>query len=158
MNPVRLRAHHFLCTLTYGGAGYTPEFTCNMDAVVARMGSGECEIELVAGPDDICAPMMQCREHPEFHCLEGRIDGRDAAALEGVNSVLASMAGENGLPGSLAVGGRLILTPRLVERLRAEFARGTIRAACHHCEWHPRCTERAAGGYQGARLMAGDEA
>ncbi len=38
---VRLRAHHLLCLLTYVGKGYTPAFTANYDAVVARLDAGE---------------------------------------------------------------------------------------------------------------------
>jgi len=53
---VRLRAHHLLCILTFAGKGYSPAFVANMAGVVARIGAGE-PIEVVAGPDDICAPL-----------------------------------------------------------------------------------------------------
>ncbi len=53
---VRLRAHHLLCMLTYVGKGYSPAFVENYEVIAARLSAGE-EIELVAGPDDICGPL-----------------------------------------------------------------------------------------------------
>ena len=50
------RAHHLLCMLTFAGDGYTPEFVANFAAIVARIGAGEA-VELVDGPDDVCAPL-----------------------------------------------------------------------------------------------------
>jgi hypothetical protein len=59
---VRLRGHHLLCLLTFVGKGYTPAFTANYRRIVARLNEGAA-VELVDGPDDICAPMLAEAEH-----------------------------------------------------------------------------------------------
>ena len=74
---VRLRAHHLLCMLTYVGKGYTQSFTVNYDRVAERLNRGE-EIEIVAGPDDICAPLL-CGD--AAHCFRKSVSERDAKAL-----------------------------------------------------------------------------
>src|SRR5712672_2376586 len=73
---VRLRAHHLLCMLTFVGEGYSPAFTENYRSIARRLSAGE-EIELVSGPDDICAPLM---EGADPHCLKASVIDRDAAA------------------------------------------------------------------------------
>ncbi len=73
---VRLRPHHLLCVPTYVGKGYGPAFTANMTAVAERLCAGE-DIELVAEPDDICAPL---RGVPDPHCHRASIVERDRAA------------------------------------------------------------------------------
>ena len=52
---VRLRAHHLLCMLTYIGKGYGTAFTDNMTVIAGRVSAGE-NVEIVDGPDEICAP------------------------------------------------------------------------------------------------------
>ena len=54
---VRLRAHHLLCMLTYIGKGYSPAFTDNMTVIAGRVSAGE-NVEIVDGPDEICAPRL----------------------------------------------------------------------------------------------------
>lgn len=136
---VRLRAHHLLCMLTYLGRGYSPAFTANYDRVIGRLAAGE-GIELVSGPDDVCAPLL-C--DPEAHCRLGRIRDRDGAAALAVGTLLGRV---------LAPGDRLDLSPALLERLRAAFRDGTLRAACAGCEWSELCTDVAAAGFAGTRL------
>ena len=63
---VRLRPHHLLCVLTHVGRGYSPAFTANMSKIAQRLGAGE-DIELVARPDDICAPLLT---DPDRFCRE----------------------------------------------------------------------------------------
>jgi hypothetical protein len=142
---VQLRPHHFLCILTYGGRGYTPEFVANMDAVVARVAAGE-ELLLVEGPDDICAPMMACQDHPDFHCLNESVIARDAAALRDLSAHFA----KTGV--SFELGNAIVLDGPAVARLREAFSAGNVRGACPRCEWFERCSGRAAGAFAGARL------
>jgi len=149
--PIRLRPHHFLCTLTYGGAGYTPEFVTNMDAIVARLGDPSgVDVLIVDGPDDICAPMMQCRAHESFHCLNESVIERDRLTLEGLSHAVIDQPGAR----KFEVGATIRVTPELIRRLREEFEKRTIRAGCPGCEWEPRCTERANGKFSGAKLGA----
>ena len=138
---VRLRPHHLLCVLTYVGRGYSPAFTANMTAVAERLGAGE-EIELVAGPDDICAPLL---DHPDPHCHRPSVLGRDRAAARDLHDLL-------GL--NLRTGAHWVLDEDLIRRLRAAFASGTTRSACAGCEWVDLCGSIAASGFDGAFLQS----
>jgi hypothetical protein len=136
---VRLRGHHLLCMLTYAGKGYTPAFSKNFDGIVGRLGTGE-DILLVAGPDDVCVPLLQEREP---HCLTDRVVLRDARAMDAAAALL-------GRP--LAPGDVIRPDPPMLEIMRAAFAAGTSRAACADCEWAELCSRIAADGFATARL------
>lgn len=139
---VRLRGHHLLCLLTYVGRGYTPAFTANYDRIVARLNEGEAA-ELVAGPDDICAPMLG----EGHHCFNESVRARDASALEALLPFVAEV---------LAPGARLDLSAAQLAEMRAAFAAGTIRAACADCRWASLCDDIAAGGFRRVRLKGAD--
>ncbi len=136
---VRLRAHHLLCMLTYVGKGYSPAFVENYEAIAARLSAGE-EIELVAGPDDICGPLTA---HPDAHCHGESVLERDRAATEAVARLLGS---------PLGLGARITPGAALLSRLRKTFATGEIRTACSGCEWSDLCDSVAGGGYAGVRV------
>ncbi|PPJ47460.1 DUF1284 domain-containing protein [Rhizobium sp. KAs_5_22] len=136
---VRLRAHHLLCMLTYVGKGYSPAFVENYEAIAARLSAGE-EIELVAGPDDICGPLTA---NPDAHCHGESVVERDRAAVEAVARLLGSPLGP---------GARITPSASLLSRLRKTFATGEIRTACSGCEWSDLCDGVADGGYAGARV------
>ncbi|TPP10227.1 DUF1284 domain-containing protein [Rhizobium glycinendophyticum] len=136
---VRLRPHHLLCMLTYVGKGYSPAFVENYEAIAARLSSGE-EIELVAGPDDICAPLTA---DAKAHCHGPSVVERDHEAAVAVARLLGS---------PLPLGARITPTPALLSRLRKTFATGEIRTACSGCEWSGLCDHVADGGYVGVRV------
>jgi uncharacterized protein len=140
---VRLRPHHLLCLLTYVGKGYSPAFTANYDAVARRLSSGE-EIEIVAGPDDICAPLLG---DPGAHCLRESVIRRDEAAAVDNAHLL-------GIP--VAAGSRIPLTAETLARLRRAFAAGTSRSACGGCEWSALCSRIAAEDFAGAAVEMKD--
>jgi hypothetical protein len=94
---VRLRPHHLLCILTYKGAGYSPAFCANYDRIAVRIAHRE-EIEICAGPDDVCAPLLST-DHP--HCLRDSVTERDDKAAAAVSTLL-------GFP--IATGTRLALS------------------------------------------------
>jgi hypothetical protein len=135
---IRLRAHHLLCMLTFAGDGYSPEFVANFGALVARIGAGEV-VELVDGPDDICAPLAAT---DDTHCDEPSVRRRDRDALR------ALALAEPPLP----IARPLLLDAGAIATLRAQFADGAIRSACAGCEWFSLCTDIAAAGYTAARL------
>jgi hypothetical protein len=148
---MRLRPHHLLCLLTYVGKGYSPAFTDNLDQITLRLAGGEA-LELVPGPDDICAALLRCGDGADPidaalpsppHCLAPSVSRRDEQALRSLNAHL---------PQPLHIGSRLVLDAALLQRLRGLFARGEIRQACLGCEWHGLCTAVAASGYVGVRL------
>jgi hypothetical protein len=136
---VRLRAHHLLCMLTYVGKGYSPAFVANYEVIAARLSTGE-EIELVAGPDDICGPLTA---DPGAHCHGASVIERDRAAAEAVSRLIGS---------PLPLGARITPSTALLARLRKTFATGAIRAACSGCEWSGLCDSVAEGGYLGVRV------
>lgn len=137
---VRLRAHHLLCMLTYVGKGYSPAFVENYEAIAARLSVGE-EIELVAGPDDICSPL--CAD-PDAHCHGESVVDRDRVAADAVARLLGS---------PVSPGVRIAPTAALLSRLRKTFAAGAIRTACSGCEWSELCDGVADGGFAGARVL-----
>lgn len=136
---VRLRPHHLLCILTYVGKGYGEPFTANLTAIAQRIGAGEA-VMVVAGPDDVCAPL---RHEGNPHCLRSGAAQRDQAAARQVGLLL-------GRP--VAAGVRIVLGADAVRRLRAAFAAGDIRDACRGCEWSALCASVAADRYRGAVL------
>ncbi|MCK0195981.1 DUF1284 domain-containing protein [Ancylobacter sp. 6x-1] len=139
---VRLRAHHLLCLLTFVGKGYTPAFTAHYRRIVRRLDAGE-DVEMVAGPDDICAPMLA----DGHHCLEARIADRDAEAAQAVAALLGM---------SVAEGARFILAADVLGRLRTGFAEGVVRQACTACQWAPLCDGIAGSGYAGTLLKGAE--
>jgi hypothetical protein len=140
---VRLRAHHLLCLLTYVGKGYGPAFTANYDVIAGRLGAGE-GILVVAGPDDICAPLL---DGPEPHCWNESVIERDRLAARDVGDLLSRPIG---------AGTRLVLEAATLTRLRQAFSTGQTRNACGGCEWAGLCSSIAAGGFENARLRAAD--
>ncbi len=134
---VRLRPHHLLCMLTFAGDGYTPDFVANFAAIVRRIGAGEA-IDLIDGPDDVCAPLDASGD---THCGNASVGRRDRTALLAL--------AEAGWP--VARRPLVIDGARLAE-LRAAFASGAIRAACRGCEWFDLCTEIAASDFAASPL------
>lgn len=131
---MKLRPHHLLCLLTFAGEGYTPEFTANFAAIVARIGAGE-PIELVDGPDDVCAPLA---ETDDQHCASPSIRQRDRIALLEI--------GADAVPATRP----FVLDAAAIAALRERFAAGAIRSACVRCEWADLCTKIARAGFAGA--------
>lgn len=136
---VRLRAHHLLCMLTYVGKGYSPAFVENYEVIASRLSAGE-EIELVAGPDDICGPLTA---DPKAHCHGPSVVERDREAADAVARLIGS---------PLPPGARITPSAALLARLRKTFATGEIRTACSGCEWSELCDHVADGGYVGVRV------
>ena len=136
---VRLRAHHLLCMLTYVGRGYNAVFVANYTAIIERLSAG-ADILVIAGPDDICAPLLQ---DPKAHCHNTGIKARDQQAAAAVSAWL----GQTIMPGT-----RLALTPSQLADLRQAFADGKIRAACQACQWTGLCSDIAATDFADTKL------
>jgi hypothetical protein len=131
---IRLRAHHLLCVLTFVGDGYTPAFVANLDAIVRRLAAGE-PVALVAGPDDICAPLAG----DDDHCTRASVDERDRLATHAL--------------AALGIGDGSAFDAASLARARAAFAAGTIRAACANCPWTHLCDAVAADDFARSRLV-----
>jgi hypothetical protein len=137
---VRLRPHHLLCMLTFVGEGYNPAFVANYRRLAGRLSAGET-IEIVSGPDDICAPLLSDQG---AHCFGTSVAGRDAAALEDIARLLGR---------ELEAGSAIPADPALFERLRRAFSAGVTRRACAGCEWSSLCDRVAARDYAGVHVM-----
>ncbi|MDN2567312.1 DUF1284 domain-containing protein [Aquibium sp. A9E412] len=136
---VRLRPHHLLCLLTYAGKGYSPGFTANYDSIAERIARGE-DILIVAGPDDICAPLLDDREP---HCWQASVTERDVLAARDLGRLLA-------MP--IRTGTQLSLERHGLRRMRAAFAEGSLRQACAGCEWSTLCTSIASDAFRGVAI------
>lgn len=137
---VRLRPHHLLCMLTFIGEGYSPAFVANYRRLAGRLSAGET-IEIVSGPDDICAPLLS---DEAAHCLGVSVAGRDAAALADIARLLGR---------ELEAGAVIAPDAALFEKLRDAFSAGVTRNACAGCEWSSLCDRIAAEDYAGALVM-----
>lgn len=135
---ISLRGHHLLCILTYAGNGYSPDFVENYNRIIPRI--RDEDILIVAGPDDICIPLLG-EDKP--HCFGESVIVRDGRALEAIGSLMGR---------SIEVGHTLRLDETYLERTRWAFNRGIIRAACVGCEWEPLCTRIAADDYSSTFL------
>jgi len=138
---IPLRPHHLLCSLTYIGKGYSPEFVANYDRVVAALSAGAA-IEVVEGPDALCAPRLASAA--ECHCHDARIARRDSLAAADLSSLFDQ---------KIESGSIIARFHDWVPVLRAAFAAGTIRAACLGCMWRTLCDDVAATGFADARLF-----
>jgi hypothetical protein len=136
----KLRAHHLLCMLTFAGKGYTTGFVDNFESIVHRIAGGEA-IEIVNGPDDICAPFLT---HPECHCHNTSVVERDRLAGAELSSRLRH---------TIVPGCTLSLGEEQLSSLRDAFAEGTIRSACKGCQWVPLCDSIAHNNFRDTRLV-----
>ncbi len=112
-----------------------PDFVANDDAVVARLDREE--IEIVAGPNDICRPLLADAAAP---CRLDRVTGRGRHALAAVSRLLGR---------EVRAGASLRLDPTTLSRLRSGFRNGRLRRAC---PWTDFCTAIARARFRGARL------
>ena len=143
---IALRPHHLLCMLTFVGKGYSPAFVANLEQVVRRIATGTETIEIVAGPDVICAPLLTGpNAEPDCHCLRPSVTLRDQHAVQDIQTFLQQ---------PLALGDHIFLSHHDLDRLRAAFAAGSIRTACAGCQWHPLCDDIAAKGFADTVLLA----
>lgn len=139
---VRLRPHHLLCLLTYLGEGYSPAFVANYDRIAERLSGGEGAL-VVAGPDDICAPIADASAS---HCESDSVAGRDRRAALDVGAVLGT---------TIMEGTALRLDGDTLVRLRMAFSKGLLRSACGGCEWSELCSAVAAGGFRRVKVREG---
>lgn len=133
---VRLRAHHLLCILTYIGKGYSPAFTENMTVIAGRISAGE-SIEIVEGPDEICAPRLA---KANAHCCDDSVYKRDLQAAKDVGRLLQVR---------VHTGAKLSLDKGSLKLLRSAFTQDQVRSACNDCQWGELCTRISINGYEG---------
>lgn len=141
---IKLRPHHLLCMLTYIGKGYSQNFTENYDAIIEKLNEPHSMIEIIKGPDDICAPRLCDKDDSCHHCHDSEIIQNDMSALSDIQKIKGF---EN-----IAFGHKTALSPDIIETLRKEFKNGKIRTACIGCPWHDLCTEISLNNFKTTRL------
>jgi uncharacterized protein len=129
--------------LTFAGKGYSPEFVSNFERIADLIGSGDCTVEIVFTPDDICAPLLA---DPACHCKNSSVAERDRLAAESLADLLHQ---------PLHPDAKIHLTRDTLDRMRAAFAAGTIRKACSGCQWSPICNVIASDNFRETRLLCG---
>ncbi|WP_254921245.1 DUF1284 domain-containing protein [Photorhabdus luminescens] len=127
-----------MCILTYAGNGYSPDFVENYNRIIPRI--RDEDILIVAGPDDICIPLLG---EGKPHCFGESVIVRDRRALEAVSALM-------GRP--IEIGHTLRLDETYFKQARWAFNRGIIRAACVGCEWELLCTRIAEDDYSSTFL------
>ena len=141
-NTIRIRGHHLLCMINWKGVGYTPEFTENYNRIIDQLKHSDVTIEIVAGKDDICAPLTP-QNYDGYHCDDDEVLVRDENALRDINAQL-------GL--NLCIGSVFQLSQQYLSDLRAQFQSNDVRTACTGCSWHQFCTEIADDNFDGTKL------
>lgn len=137
----RLRPHHLLCMLTFAGSGYTPAFVKNFEEVVRRISTGGETVEIVEGPDDVCAPL---HADPDRHCNSANVAVRDRHAAEALSHLLRR---------SIQPKEQVLLDREILDILREAFAGGSIRRACIGCQWAPLCDVIVQNRFAGTQLL-----
>ncbi|WP_244161535.1 MULTISPECIES: DUF1284 domain-containing protein [Photorhabdus] len=127
-----------MCILTYAGNGYSPDFVENYNRIIPRI--RDEDILIVAGPDDICIPLLG---EGKPHCFGESVIVRDRRALEAVSALM-------GRP--IEIGHTLRLDETYFKQARWAFNRGIIRSACVGCEWELLCTRIAEDDYSSTFL------
>jgi hypothetical protein len=115
--------------------------------VVRRLATGTETIHIVAGPDDICAPLLGELGQPgdsDCHCHRVSVLERDRLATQAIAALLSR---------SLEPAANLTLAPADLDQLRVAFAAGTIRQACTGCQWKPLCDNIAANQFTATLLV-----
>ncbi len=74
----KLRGHHLICLNFFRGEGYSEEFIRNIYSVI-----GKEKVEIVAGPDDVCArcPFLEENKCANSDYTDEKILQQDGKAL-----------------------------------------------------------------------------
>lgn len=144
---IHLRPHHLLCMLTFAGKGYSPDFIANFDRITAQIAAGSqtpggVNVNITFAPDDICAPLLA---EASCHCRNASVSERDILAAASLAQLLQQ---------PIEPDTQLALTAATLDRMRRAFQQGTIRRACHGCQWVPLCDEIAASSFIDTHLLA----
>jgi uncharacterized protein len=137
----RLRPHHLLCMLSFASRGYSAAFIKNFEEVVQRVSTGNETIEIVDGPDDVCAPLLT---ELDSHCNSASITVRDRYAAEALSDLLRQ---------PVQAKEQVLLDQECLHAMRQAFAEGRIRRACVGCQWTPFCDAIARNSFKETQLL-----
>lgn len=129
--------------LTFAGKGYSREFISNFERIADLIALGDRTVEIVMGPDDVCAPLLS---DPQCHCQNASVAERDRLAAEALTDLLQQPVQEKA---------HIEMSRESLDQMRQAFAAGTIRKACKGCQWSSFCDVIAKDGFQETRLLCG---
>lgn len=129
--------------LTFAGEGYSKQFVTNFERIARRIASGAHIAEIVFGPDDICAPIL---DDSSCHCRNASIRERDRLAAQALTNLLHQPVKQ---------GAMLDLSRETLDLMRSAFAAGTIRKACVGCQWSGTCDSIAEAEFRQSALVCG---
>ncbi|MHB9133392.1 MAG: DUF1284 domain-containing protein [Armatimonadota bacterium] len=132
---VQLRGHHLLCLFGFRGLGYDETFIAGMAAVIRRLRQAETLVEIVAGPDDICAA---CPRRTVDRCLRTE-HPRDLAVLAAAGLDI----------------GHCESATTLFPAVAAAVTTDTLHRLCADCSWY--ALGVCAAGVSAGRIAAGWE-
>ncbi|WP_274651156.1 DUF1284 domain-containing protein [Paenibacillus humicola] len=116
---IRLRGHHLLCLLGYRGKGYSDGFCANMTTIYETLRTQpETELELIEGPDDICAAFP---DDQVPHCENDSVYRKDEDIL--------ALAG-------LRIGARIRWSD-VCTQVAMRVKPDDIGRLCRSCRWEP---------------------
>ena len=120
---LRLRPHHLLCTQTFIGKGYSPEFTENMSLITEKLRSErDTQVVIADGTDSIC-------EKCPSKCEDGRCEHDDKVQRY-------DMAVKNLLQ---VTEDEVYPYGELTDRLRGMLSKDKLFSICGDCEWYRYC-------------------
>lgn len=118
-----LRAHHVLCIQGFRGKGYSAEFVANFAYIVERLNTHkDTQIELIAGPDDIC---RCCPYLGEGGCKRSRNEPEKFS--QQIDTQVFQRLG-------LGPGTRLSWT-EVLEQIKARIESKDLVSICWGCPW-----------------------
>jgi hypothetical protein len=128
---LRFRPHHFLCTLSFQGKGYSPPFIKNYQSICDQLRAPDgdsIEIEVIEETDAICKP---CPHRRGSLCTE-------QTKIEQLDQAHAKVLGIK--PGDQLTWGEA------KDRLRQRMSIATHLEICQGCEWldHGDCRKALA--------------
>ncbi|OXM13915.1 DUF1284 domain-containing protein [Paenibacillus herberti] len=116
---IKLRGHHLLCLLGYRGKGYSADFCVNMTQVYEKLRQEpQTKIELIVGPDDICAAFPTDQVS---HCRNDSVYRKDEEIAE-----LIGIAVGEAWPWAA-----------ICEAVAARVQPGDVASICRDCQWEP---------------------
>lgn len=114
VREINFRPHHFLCTLSFQGKGYSEPFIQNYQAIVDSL-TDETVISVTPHTDSICAP---CPHKRNLHCENqskiSRLDEAHQAILK--------------LPTKITWG-------EAKQLIKKQMTLSKFHAACEPCQW-----------------------
>ena len=115
---IRLRPHHLLCTQSYEGMGYSPDFIENMNKITDILRSmPDTKIQLVFTTDSLCASCPHMRS-------EDLCDSQD-----NVKTFDRRMIEEFGLEE------KEYIYSEITQTIDAQMTENRLRTICRGCSW-----------------------